>query len=782
MSRAGDGGRRAAGGLADTAEVYFDNHGIPHIYASTRTDAARVLGYLHATDRPLQMELFRRRASGTLAEVQGRDALASDVLVRQLGIRRGCEALWESDVLPKELKAELEAYAEGVNARLSGLREADLPPTLAWAGYTPAPWHPVDSLVFLKYMAWDQSGTDTDLWLGEMLEKLGPEAVNELWPLDRPYESPQIKHHVDRDDLDEHLATARLEVIPGAVPAYRDARARLEAAGWLGRGGAFGSNNWAVAGEKTASGKPLLCNDPHLGFRLPAIWYACHISVKGENVAGVTFPGSPVAIIGHNDRIAWGMTNMQTDTVDYFVETVDPEDPARSRHRGEWKTVERVVESIPVRGEDPHELVIESTVHGPILTREGRVIAVQWAGLGPTPEIVGMWKVNRAQNLEEYLAALDYVHTPALNMVYADADGNIALHSCGLHPLRLPGRGRVPLDGASGDNDWLGTVPREELPLSVNPPEGYVASANARVAPVGYPHYLGWMWDASYRMRRLDDLLGPAEDLTLDKMKAIQTDVHDKSAEVFVPVVVEALAEVKLNALERRAREALDAWDYAASPVAVAPVIWARVLDRYRAAVWDDEWKSRGIEQPGGAWGFTGDNRREPVIEVLEYLTREHPESAWFDDRTTPERETRDVLIEKAFREAVASLKAERGDDLANWAWGNFNVLHIASLTGREEDARDGGPVPGSSFTVNPGEDGGTVGGGASWRMIVDLADPAQSVGVYPGGQSEDPGSPHYDDLMRLWAAGNYAPLNAVGEPDGLPGPAKVRRLTFRTP
>jgi len=766
-------------GLSGPVEVYTSDHGVPHVYAGSWTDAARVLGYLHATDRLWQMDYFRRRASGTLAEIFGRGRLSSDILMRQLGIRRGCEALWQSERIPPELRAELEAYAEGVNARIAELTPETLPPMFRRLEYAPAPWGPVDSLVFLKYMCWDQSGTDTDLWFGDMLEKLGPGVLNELWPLDRPYESPQVKHQVDRAQLPAVLKTAELRPIPGAAPAYRATLARLKDAGWLGRGGAFGSNNWAVDGTKTVSGKPILCSDPHLGFSLPMLWYAAHVSVRGENVAGVTFPGNPIVVIGHNDRIGWGITNMQSDQVDYYVETPNPDDPMQYKHRGEWKTVERVTEQIPVKGEDPYELHVDSTVHGPVVNREGRVISLCWAGLGPTTEPVAFWRINRARTLPEYLAGLDFLVTPALNMVYADADGNIALHSCGLHPLRLPGQGRVPMDGASGDYDWRGTVPRDRLPLAVNPPEHYVASANARVAPVGYPHYLGWMWDASYRIRRLDDILGTAEKLSVEAMKAVQTDAYDKGAEVFTPPLVEALKKVELDRVEKRALAELERWDYIGRPEAVAPILWARSFAGYRAAVWDDEWKARGIEQPGGSWGFSGENRRYPVVEVLEYITREHPESPWFDDRGTPARETRDELLVSAFRQAVAGLRQERGDDFANWAWGNFNILHIGALTGQEQDERDGGPVPGLTFTVNPGESGTPVGGGASWRMIVDFGDTATSVGVYPGGQSEDPQNPQYDDLMKLWAAGRYVPLHAVADTKKLPAESRVRETVF---
>lgn len=763
-------------GLGGQVRAHLDAYGIPHVFAGTMTDACRVIGYVHATDRLGQMDLFRRRASGTCAEILGPDALASDILVRRLGIRRGCEAVWSSPDVPGELRAELEAYAAGVNAKIAELGEDGLPLMFKTLGYRPAPWTPVDSLVFIKYMGWDQSGTDDDLWFGIMVEKMGAAAVEELWPLDRPYEIPTVKVQADR----AKRSSARLTPIRGAAPAYQAALRTFASAGWFGRDGPFGSNNWAVDGTKTASGKPILCSDPHLGFQLPSIWYTLHVSAGGLNLAGVTFPGSPFIVIGHNDHLGWGITNMQADAVDYFVETIHPDDPMKYKHRGQWKTISRITEKVPVKGRDPHVLHIDSTIHGPIISREGKAIAMQWTGLGPTLDMIGFWEISRARNLTAFLKGLDRLIVPALNIVYADAAGNIAIHPCGALPLRTRGQGRIPMDGASGDHDWTGMIPRAELPLAINPSEHFVASANGRPASIGYPHYLGWMWDPSYRTRRIHEMLSKADNLTVETMKAIQNDAHDKAAEVFVPVLLSVLKRADVpEPFSRRVIRELEGWDFVADPDAIGPVIWLRWFQHYRAAVWDDEWEPRGIKKADGSWGFTGNNRREPMLEVLEYITREHPNSIWFDDRRTPGRESRDEIVLRSFETAVASLKRQFGDDIGRWAWKGINVLRIPSLSRQEALARTEGPVPGTCFTVNPGSNIGYVGGGASWRMIVDFARPSAGVGVYPGGQSENPASRHYDDQMRLWATGEYLPLNAFADPSKLPPNGMAKSITF---
>lgn len=771
-----DAGTVRLDGLAAKVEVCYDDYGVPHIFAASWPDAYRTLGYVHAADRFWQMEMFRRRASGTLAEVQGEDVLGEDIFVRRIGIRRGCQEIWDAGAFPEAFRDELEAYSAGVNAKLAewaALTPPQLPPMLP---YEPAPWTPVDCMVFLKYMAWDQSGNDDDLWFGTLVEKLGAAAVEELWPLDRPYEIPTVSVQVDQAALDRTI----LSSYQGCSRAYGAALAEIPQTRWLGDRLNFGSNNWAVSGRKTVSGKPMLCSDPHLGFQLPSIWYAWHLSVAGHSIAGAGFPGCPITIIGHNDFLGWGITNLQADAVDYFVETVDPKDPLRYFHRGEWKQMTRITEEVPVRGAQPRELHIDSTIHGPVITREDRTITMQWTGLGASQEVVAIWKMNRASNLEEWMDGAAQITAPGLNLAYADVHGNIALYCCGRFPLRMRGQGRVPMDGTSGGCDWTAMIPANEMPLSVNPPEGFVASANGRPAPVGYPHYIGWMWDPSYRKRRIDEMLSSAHDLTLEKMKAIQNDHYDMAAARFVPVWLEVVKAANLSdAFAGRVVEALGKWDFIASVDAVQPAIWLRWIDCYREAVWDDEWEQWGLKKRKGSWGFTGINRSDPIFEVLEYITREHPDSIWFDDKKTPERETRDDIILKSFSSALSSLKTAFGEDIAKYAWGSINILEVPSMLGASEFSRTGGPVPGTAFTVNPGSDIGKVRGGASWRMIVDFGAIEKSAGVYPGGQSGFPEDAHYADLMPLWEKGGYITLDMVDAPEKLPKEVRQKQVVF---
>ena len=764
--------------LDKPVSVHRDSYGIPHVFAANRLDGARVIGWLHASDRLWQMDLLRRQASGTMSEVFGRDRLKHDILMRRLGLRRTSAKWWESGRVPKQFRAELQAYADGVNARMVRFRKNGWPNIFNELGYQPEPWSPVDSIVFTKYMGWDQSGTDADLWFGMVVEKLGVRAAEELWPLDRPYEIPTVRKQYDRKTSP---SSGSMHPLSEYGSAFASAMKSFDGVEWLGRGAAFGSNNWAVDGTKTRSGKPILCSDPHLGFDLPSLWYVWHLSVQGRNIAGAGFPTAPYIVIGHNDRLGWGITNMQADVMDYFIEQPHPDNPRLYRHRGEWKAFRRIEETIVIKSEDNHVELIDYTIHGPVINREGGLVSAQWTGLGETRDGLAIWMMNQASNLTEALAGFDQIVIPTLSMAYADVDGNIAIHACGAIPLRMRGQGRIPMDGASGEFDWRGFIPRQALPLAVTPQEHYVGSANGRPASIGYPHYLGWMWDSSYRTRRMHDLLAKCDDMTVEKMIPMQNDAHDKAAERFLPTLLAAMEVAKPKGdFETKLLDTLTRWNYRAKGDTAAPLIWLRWFHHYRASVWDDEWPARGLAKRGGSWGYTSNNRRQPMLEVLEYITREHPESEWFDDQSTEnQHETRDDMIVHAFRKTTTELKQRSGGRLESLAWSKNNQLYIASISGNPDWDRGGHSVPGDSFTLNPGSGGGHVGGGASWRMIVDFADPSRSIGVYPGGQSGNPADPHYADLIPLWAQGKYTPLNMVGREEALKKRGEFKSTRF---
>ncbi len=799
-------------GLNAGVGVYRDPWGIPHIYAGSSEDAYFALGYLHATDRLFQMELFRRRASGTLAEIYGKAVLEDDIFVRQIGIRRSADAVWKSPRLCTKIKLELSAYCAGVNARISEQNKQKLPEPFRALGFSPAPWTPVDAMAFPKYMGWDQSGTDTDLWMGMLVEKLGAATVEELFPLDRPYEISTVPPSVAAlylsprpggvDErrpmtavLDRHTsgqappssdqADSSRRRTPRLPEGFREAATELHrrfVSGRFGSAFALGSNNWAIDGKKSATGKPMLANDPHLGFQLPSIWYAAHLVAPGLNVFGVTFAGFPFTVIGHNDRIAWGLTNMQADAVDYFLEKTHPEKPHQYLYQGAWREMSRLVEEIPVRGENPARLEIESTVHGPLVTNHGASLALCWTGLGPTFEVVAFERLNKARNVDDYKSALKDLTVPALNVIYADVDGNIAIAPHGALPIRRRGVGRIPVDGSSGDYDWAGFIPDDQLPFALNPSQHYLASANGRPVPVGYPYYLGWMWDPSYRTRRIHQLLRTHDRITVEQMEQFQMDAHDSAAEAFVPILIEAYDRKPYGGeLARRAMDELRRWNFDATPESIASTIWSVWFKQFRDSVWQDKFDAAGVKSWPGAWGYSDTNLRQPELEVLEFLTRENPTSPWFDDLRTPQKETRDDILQRSFLAAIEQLRKERGENMNEWRWGKANVLRLHSNTQQSSLDRGGMPVRGDEHTLCPGGGGGEVTGGASWRMVVDLSDLGHSFGVYPGGQSDNPASPHYDDQVKPWTEGRYLPLLFYASPQNFQ-PGEVESILLLEP
>jgi penicillin amidase len=486
----------------------------------------------------------------------------------------------------------------------------------------------------------------------------------------------------------------------------------------------------------------------------------------GLNITGVTFAGFPYTVIGHNDRVAWGLTDMQADAVDYFIEKMDPQHPHQYFYKGSWRPLTRVHEDVPVRGEKAVPLEIESTIHGPLVTTHGVKLALAWTGLEPTFEAVAFQRLNTARGLADYQAALKDLAVPALNVIYADVDGNIAIAPHGALPIRKRGLGRWPVDGSTGEYDWAGTIPGDQLPFALNPAQHYLASANGRPAPVGYPYYLGWMWDPSYRTRRIHELLRTHDHISVEDMEAFQMDAHDVAAEAFVPVLVAAYDRQPFGDDHvRRAIDELRRWNFEATPSSVAERIWAVWFERFRHDVWQHHFDAAGVEPWEGGWGFAGSNERQPELEVLEFLTRSNAASVWFgEEPRTPKSgvratRTRDDVMAHSFVAAVAQIEKDRGADMSRWEWGATNILRLRSMTQNPALDRGGISVRGDEFTLGPGASGGEVTGGASWRMVVDFSDLGHSFGMYPGGQSEDPAGPHYDDQMKPWAEGRYLPL-----------------------
>ena len=778
--------------LSSDVRVVFDIYGIPHIFASNLKDAYFALGYIHARERLWQMDMFRRFAEGRLSEILGRDALEIDIFTRVIGLP------YYANLTLQELKSNsslrlyydyLDAYSRGVNKFIDEIGDR-LPLMFKLLNYRPEHWTPFDSIAFAYLMSWDLTGNFDDLYFYEIAQKLGFEKFDEIFPIYRPYTEniTIVRKWPVRDGGYESLDLYSLEKMPifdeklaimfdNVLDKIVGLRKKIGEIGLIdplfGGGDYFnlGSNNWALAGEKTYSGKPILCSDPHLSINLPLFWYIVHIYVPGlTNIIGVTFPAAPPVIIGYNSWIAWGLTNTQADVVDFYYYKVSG---GKYLYKGSWRDFDKRIEKIRVRGEGVVKVVINSTVHGPVISSDvsgfDYVVAMKWIGHRVVLNLVTLFKLNVAKNYNDFVEALKYWSVPAQNFVYADVYGNIAIWSAGLYPVREFGAGRVPYNGSAGEGEWVEYVPFNEIPHELNPVRNFVASANQRPYPRNYPYYLGIEWDPSGRARRIYEVLSKLDQATLEDMKELQNDYYEVWAEKFVPTLVSELNKVDLeDQLLEQAKDVLANWNYLMDKNLVAPTIWYYWFETYRDYIWLDEWKAAGI-RTDYTWGHNGLNRYQPPVEYTLYITLEEPNSIWFDNVSTPNIiENRSFIMVKSFKDAIEKIKRDLGDNINDWIWGKINKLYVEHLSGLKELSRGPFSLSGGFDTVNSWG-AGTFGGGAGWRMIVDFSDLNKSLIIIAGGQSGHILSKHYDDLLKIYIKGEYINIKMYTNPEKIP-------------
>jgi penicillin amidase len=514
----------------------------------------------------------------------------------------------------------------------------------------------------------------------------------------------------------------------------------------------LGSNNWAVSGSKSESGNPMLCNDPHLGLTLPSIWFEIQLVSPSVNVYGVTLPGAPAVVIGFNDRVAWGMTNAETDVLDWY--DIKFRDSTRSEYRfaSGWRSTSIRVDTIKVYGDDP---IIDTTIlthQGPVLYDKGMTpddpdipvgAAMRWSGTEPSEELLTLLDLNRAKNYDDYIAALKHYSCPAQNFAFACADGDIAICQKGRFPVRWPGQGRFIMDGADSLNDWQAWIPRDQLPQMRNPERGFVCSSNQRPVDLSYPYYMDGNYAPYSRSARIDELLMAKNGLSSQDMMRIQTDVLSPNARNLVPVMLPLVDATRLDSTESYCLSELTSWDFRYTPESRAATIYEYWFGEMSTMIWQDEFPADDTDI------------RYPRQDVTEKIILTEPDSPYIDDHTTPKHENLADILNASFAEAAKSLVEARGGPGTEWEWGRvkpLNIRHLAQIPGL---GRDDLPSGGWWSTVDA-----VIGNtGPSWRMIVQTGDSLRAWGVYPGGQSGNPGSPYYDDGVDLWLAGGYRPL-----------------------
>jgi penicillin amidase len=770
-------------GLHQDVTVERDNWGVPHIRASSLEDMAEAQGYVTAQDRLWQMDLLRRAARGQLSEVLGPGTLAIDKDFRVLNFRRAAEL--DFAMSTREVRSVMEAYARGVN-RFIEQHSRKLPIEFTLLHYKPQPWQPTDTLVIACYMY--RTLTDTrekEMSRAIVTAKVGPELAKDLFSPEASMDhfvvgdshaekddraSSQGDEDEDDDEMDpEDVLKARSEFYssPNAaeIPDLTSALAE-SAKDWIGESRrqirrSLGSNSWVVSGDFTATGKPLLANDMHLDLTLPPIWYEVHLTAPGWNVKGFSLPGTPLVVVGHNDRIAWGFTNNGADVLDLYMETFDSANPDQYRVNGQWKKADVYDEVIKVKGQADQHLRLVVTRHGPVVHEEGdKGYAMRWTVLEPGALCVFYNWLGKAQNWGEFRETMKGVWGPGQNVVYADVDGNIGYILGARVPVRKKGHGEVPVPGDTDDYEWTGYIPFEQLPQVFNPEGGLIVTANARVTGPAYKPYITDRWEEPYRTARIYDLLHDKRDLRPEDMLKVQADTFSYP-HLFLAEQLVAAAKVAPPKDERAKRLIQEAKDWNGMADANSSVVSFLHSALYRAL--------HLILEP------------HLGKDVNEYHWRE----VTFFQRVLTKRPARwlpadyknyDELLSAAADQAVKRLEERTKDaDPDDWAWKRFNYLDMLHPIGREGILKKllsitNQPQSGTAWSpraANPTE-------GPSERFVANLANWDESIILITGGESGQPGSEHYRDQFPFWFEGKpiYGPFSDAAE-------AKLKRHTL---
>ncbi len=750
-------------GLQQAVDIYRDAWGVPQIYAAKSHDLFFAQGYVQAQDRFWQMEFWRRVSSGRLSELFGKGTLKTDRFVRTVGWRRAAEASWKA--LDPDTQAALQVYADGVNAHIQGRSPDQLALEfmilkLIGAKVTVEPWTPIDTVGWGEVMAWDLRGNmEQELQRAQLLGTVGRRMTAEFFPSYPFGEHPLIvPPGIAWDKMDPALLA-----INDLVPPI------------LGNGPDVGSNNWVISGKKSVTGKPLLANDPHLAIQMPSIWYeiGLHCTPVGSDcpydVSGFSFAGVPGVIIGHNARIAWGVTNTGPDVQDLYVEKINPDNPYEYEVNGEWVKMTVLHESIKVKGEKkPVQLNVRITRHGPIINDAvsgpqkdwvygWQPLALRWTASEPTHLSHSVLAIDRAGNWKEFRDSLRSWDVPAQNFVYADVDGNIGYQMPGKIPIRAKGDGTLPVPGWTDEYEWTGYIPFDSLPNSYNPKRGYLFTANNAVVGPDYPYLITEDWDYGYRARRIGEMLAAKEKLSAEDFARMQGDTENESAGEVIPY----LAKLHFtDPVVQAAARQLSKWNLqesANSPeAALYEIFWTELL----ADTFHDE-------LPPALWPSGSSRSRWVVHQLLA-----EPQDSWWDNVFTDPRETRDDILRQAFIEACARGIKAMGKDLSKWHWGTLHTATFRNQTLGEsgvapiEAIFNRGPFPmgGSSSLVDAtsyraNKNTFTVAWMPSMRMIVDLGTFSRSLAVHTTGQSGHPYARHYDDMINLWQKGEYHPM-----------------------
>ncbi|QDH81263.1 penicillin acylase family protein [Echinicola soli] len=739
-------------GLRAPVTVVYDNNLIPHVFAENKADLMMAQGYVTAKHRLWQMEFQTRAAAGRISEIVGSAALDFDRMQRRKGLGYGAEMglqyIKEKEPATLEL---ITAYTKGVNQYIDQLGLSRLPVEYKILDYRPEQWTPYKTVLLLKYMA-DMLVGDKDIEFTNLRHVLGESMINRLFPDIPASNDPVIEadHVWDFAPLPVHKPDSAVypdfSLLIDPVPAPEPGT---------------GSNNWAVAGKKTKSGHPILANDPHLGLNLPSLWYAMQLSTPEYTVKGATLPGALGVISGFNEQVAWGVTNATRDVRDWYAITFKDHSRLEYQYNDQWIQSSVRVEEIAVKGDVTYLDTVIYTHYGPVVYDESfhpnsqkMNFALKWTAHEGSNEQQTFLDLNVARNHDDYLAALDHYTAPAQNFAFASSQGDIAMKVQGKFPLKWPEQGKYLMDGNNPAFEWSGYIPFGHNPSTLNPERGFVSSANQYSVGESYPYYIFDNSFEDYRNRRINSRLGEMENITLEDMKALQFDDFDLHASEALPLMLEKLKQDtsrKFDAKEQAFLVVLEKWDYYADPDVKGPVAFGLWWEAFKGSVWN--------------WLDQGDR---PVVYPDNFMTtslmREVPNDSIFDiPGTTGQTETVVHHLQTSFEQAsleYQAMKADQGEDLVWASYKNTTIRHL--VPNFTAFSREGIFTGGGRSIVNATSERH----GASWRMLVELGPEIKAQGIYPGGQSGNPGSRFYDNLLETWAEGDYIDIGLRSKQD----------------
>ncbi len=737
------GGTLQLKGLKGDATVYFDDRLVPHVFAENEEDLYFIQGYLHARFRLFQIDLQTRAAAGRASELAGSKAINFDREQRRLGMVFAAEnALKEMEEDPLS-KSIFDAYTAGVNSFIDQLTESALPIEYKLMQVTPERWTNLKSALLLKMMAKMLSaGTENDLantnaksiFMPEELSRLYPQVPDSLLPIvphgtiyPKPAVIPVKPANADSLYLN-NKQTVAVQSIDRPDPGN-------------------GSNNWVVAGSKTKSGAPILANDPHLELSLPSIWFEIQLKSSTSNSYGVSLPGCPFVVIGFNDSIAWGVTNSQRDVKDYYEIKFKDESKKEYWFAGKWVPCKLRVEEIKVKDSLPVYDTVAYTIFGPVqfdhrystASSANRNLAVRWAAHDPSNEGMTFYKLNRARNYADYEEAIRTFTCPGQNFIFASRTGDIAIWQQGKFPARWDNQGLYVMPGEDSSFLWQGYIPQQENPHSLNPERGYLQSANQRAADSTYPYFIPGSYITA-RGVRIDKKLASMSGITPSDLMALHYDYFNTSAEDLRPILLKNIIEEQLTAKELSYLQQFKNWDLYATPNSIGQTVFQCFWDSVQYSIWSDEVNRTN---PAATW---------PTEQTTLELLLKDTALIYADDITTTEVETLPITVTNAFKKAAANLQQKEAEGKLAWSkFMNPSVYHLLK-DALPAFARKGLTVGGYGNIVNAIKHSH----GPSWRMIVHLVDGIEAYGVFPGGQSGNPGSRFYDNNVSVWEKGEY--------------------------